>query len=70
MSLNVEEIKTLNIKGETFEIRAGRALTVIDSQPNGKSVGRDIVLRNKGELDALLSALQAAKAWLDKEFKG
>lgn len=70
MSLNIEEIKSLTIKGETFEIRAGRSLTIIDSQPNGKSVGRDIVLKNKGELDSLLSALQAAKTWLDKEFKG
>jgi len=67
--MNIEEIKSLNIKSATFEIRVGRALTVIDSQPNGKSVGRDIVLRNKDELDALISALSEASKWLQKEFK-
>lgn len=66
--MNVEEIKSLNIKSTTFEVRAGRALTVIDSQPNGKSVGRDIVIRNKGELDDLISALNEVNKWLKKEF--
>lgn len=66
--MNIEEIKSLKINGKVFEIRSGRSLTVIDLCPNGKSTGRDIVLRNEGELDDLISALNETRNWLKKEF--
>lgn len=67
MSVEVEEIKSLKIRAKVFEINTGKGLTTIDCQPNGKSVGRDIVLRND-ELDDFISALTTVREWLKKEF--
>lgn len=67
--MNIEEIKSLKITGKVFEIRAGRALTIIESCPNGRPGGRDLTFRNEGELDDLISALISTRKWLDETYK-
>ena len=66
--MKTEEIKSLKLTAQNFEVRVGRALTVIELFNNGKPTGRDLVFRNSPELDDLVSALIQAKDWLKATF--
>lgn len=66
--MKAEEIKSLKLTAQNFEVRAGRQLTVIELLNNGKPTGRDLVFRNGTEFDDLVSALTQARDWLKATF--
>lgn len=67
--MKTEEIKSLKLAAQTFEVRTGRALTTIELLNNtGKPTGRDLVFRNGTEFDDLVSALIQARDWLKVTF--
>jgi hypothetical protein len=65
--MNITEERHLTVNTTSFQIRVGKALTVVDFMSmTGKSTGRDITIKNDTELDGLIKGLQVAKEFIEK----